>query len=178
MGRVILYIAASIDGFIAGQDGDISWLQKYEGGTEDYGYSDFYRNVGAAVMGARTFAKALSLSGGIDSKMPTYVITHKGVPDIPEARVESYSGPLSVLVQKIQGRTTKNIWLVGGGQLARSFLQEYLLDEIILSTVPVILGEGVSLFGNLSKRVDLSLLAEKAYLSGIVQSHYTIRPKD
>ena len=71
MTRVILYIAASLDGFIARSDGDISWLDKYQGGSEDYGYSDFYKTIGACIMGAKTYEKALTLTGGIDSKMPS-----------------------------------------------------------------------------------------------------------
>ena len=174
MGKVILYIAASLDGFIAGSDGDISWLDKYQGGTEDYGYSGFYKNVGTSIMGANTYKKALTLKGGIDNKMPTYVITHKKLQTAAAARITLYSGNLPELIEKIKQQTAKNIWLVGGGQLTQSFLKEDLIDEIILSTIPLILGEGISLFGNIRKEINLVLTKTECYQSGIVQTHYKV----
>ena len=172
MGEVILYIAASLDGFIAKANGDISWLDKYQGGGEDYGYADFYKMVGSSIMGAKTYEKALTLAGGIDTKMPTYVITHRKLPVPSEADIKFYSGDLPQLLRTIQKHTSKNIWLVGGGQLAQSFLKKGLVDEIILSTIPVILGEGISLFGNIRKEINFSLVKTESFSSGIVQTHY------
>lgn len=174
MGKVILYIATSLDGFIARSDGDISWLDKYQGGKEDYGYGDFYKNVGVSIMGANTYEKALTLDGGVDKKMPTYVITHRKMPIVADANITLYSGNLSKLVSKIQKKTKKNIWLVGGGQLAQSFLRAGLVDRIILSTIPIILGEGISLFGNVRKEIQLALTNTKSYKSGIVQTHFRL----
>jgi len=172
MGKVILYIATSLDGLIARSDGDISWLDKYQGGKEDYGYGDFYKNIGASIMGASTYDKALTLDGGIDSKMPTYVVTHRKLHTQADANLTFYSGNLSKLVSKIQKKTKKNIWLVGGGQLAQSFLKEGLVDLMILSTIPIILGEGISLFGNVKEEINFVLTDTKSYKSGIVQTHY------
>ena len=172
MSKVILYIAASLDGFIAGSDGDIAWLDKYGGGTEDYGYNEFYAKIGANVMGSGTYEKSLTLDGGIDSNMPTYVVTQRDLPVPPGTKVELYRGDLPVLIDNIRNATSKDIWLVGGGELARSFLEENLLDEIILSTIPVVLGGGISLFGSIHKTVDLTLIDSRAYPSGIVQTHY------
>lgn len=174
MGKVILYIATSLDGFIARGDGDISWLDKYQGGKEDYGYSDFYKNVGASIMGANTYEKALTLKGGIDNNMPTYAITHRKRQTTADARIKLYSGNLPELVNKIREKTKKNIWLVGGGKLTQSFLKEDLLDEIILSTIPIILGEGISLFGNIGKEINFVLENTKSYKCGIVQTHYRV----
>lgn len=174
MGDVILYIATSVDGFIAGKNGDISWLDKYQGGKEDYGYSDFYKNVGASIMGANTYEKALTLKGGIDSNMPTYVITHRNLQNLANSNLTFYSGNLSELVNKIQKKTRKDIWLVGGGKLARSFLKENMLGRIILSTIPIILGEGIPLFGNVGKEINLVLVKTIPYESGIVQTHYRL----
>lgn len=175
MGSVILYIATSLDGFIARSDGDISWLDKYQGGREDYGYGDFYKDIGASIMGANTYEKALTLNGGIDNKMPTYVITHRELPIMADADITLYSGKLSGLVNKIRKKTKKNIWLVGGGQLVQGFLKESLLDQIILSTIPVILGDGISLFGNVKQEINFVLIGTKSYKSGIVQTHYKVR---
>ncbi len=174
MGDVVLYIAASLDGLIARSDGDISWLDKYQGGKEDYGYANFYKNVGASIMGANTYEKALTLSDGIDKNMPTYVVTHRKLQTMADADVTFYSGNLADLLDKITKRTKKNIWLVGGGQLTQSFLKENLLDKIILSTIPIILGEGIPLFGNIKKEINCVLTGTKSYGSGIVQTHYDL----
>lgn len=167
MSNVILYIATSLDGFIAGPNGEIDWLDKYQGGTEDYGYGDFYKNVGASIMGANTYEKSLTLNDGIDKKMPTYVITRRELQIMANANITLYSGSLSELVNKIQKKTKKNIWLAGGGQLTQSFLKENLLDQIILSIIPVILGEGITLFGNVKKEINFALVKTKSYKSGI-----------
>ncbi len=175
MSKIILYIAVSLDGFVAKSDGDISWLDKYQGGEEDYGYSNFYKKIGACIMGTKTYEKALTFAGGIDKKMPTYVVTHRKLKLPADADITLYSGNLSELLKVIQRRTRKNVWLVGGGQLAQSFLKECLIDKIILSTIPVILGEGISLFGNVKKELDLVLIKAESYESGIVQAHYSLR---
>lgn len=175
MTKVILYIAASLDGFIARSDGDISWLDKYQGGGEDYGYADFYGNVGASIMGAKTYEKALTLTGGIDNKMPTYVVTGRQLPAPTGSDITFYSAELPPLLELIRKKVRKDIWLVGGGQLARSFFKEGLIDNVILSAIPVILGEGISLFGEIEKTIDLDLVKAVSYSSGIVQTHYAVR---
>src|SRR3990172_12805549 len=109
MSRVILYIAASLDGFIARKDGDVSWLDMYQENEEDYGYADFYQSVGTSIMGAKTYEKALTLSGGIDEKMPTYVITHRNLGAAGE-NITFYSDTLVQLVKSIRERSKKNIW--------------------------------------------------------------------
>lgn len=172
MGEVILYIASSLDGFIARRDGDISWLDKYQDGKEDYGYTEFYKGVGASIMGAYTYEKALTLKDGIDIKMPTWVITHRRLSSPPGARITFYSGNLPELVSSVRSKTRKNIWLVGGGKLAQSFLREGLLDRIILSTIPVILGKGIPLFGDTGQEINLTLTAANSYKSGIVQADF------
>jgi len=174
MSEVILYIAASLDGFIARSNGDISWLEKYQGGQEDYGYGNFYKSVGASIMGADTYEKALTLDGGIDNKMPTYVVTRRNLRAPANSKVTFYSGSLAELVNKIKAKTEKNIWLAGGGKLAQSFLKECLIDTIMLSTIPIILGEGIPLFGSVRKEVNLVLTSTNSYKSGIVQTHYEV----
>ena len=174
MSEVILYIAASLDGFIAGNGGDISWLEKYQGEKEDYGYADFYSTVGASIMGARTYEQALSLNGGIDKNMPTWVITHRSLKLVSHPKITLYSGSLPSLIDSIRRKTRKNIWLVGGGQLAQSFFKDELIYRVILSTVPVILGEGIPLFGNVNKEINLSLMGARSYESGIVQTDYIV----
>ena len=172
MGDVILYIAASLDGFIATSDGGLDWLDKCKRDDEDYGYRDFYGRVGASVMGARTYEKSIMLKGAIDEHMPTYVVTHRERFAQEHSNVVLHSGDLRELLYIVKKKTEKDIWLVGGGQLAQSFLRESLLDEIILSTIPIILGEGISLLGSIGKEVELTLKENRLYPTGVVQARY------
>ena len=176
MGNVILYIAASLDGFIATSDGGLGWLDKYQRHDEDCGYRDFYARVGASIMGAKTCEKSLMLEGAIDEHMPTYVVTHREKFAQEYSNVVLHSSGLRELLSIVKSKTEKDIWLVGGGQLTQSFLRESLLDEIILSTIPVILGEGISLLGGIGKEVELTLKENKVYATGVMQTRY--RPRD
>ena len=125
-------------------------------------------------MGASTYEKALTLNGGIDNKLPTYVIAHRKLQSPSDADIIFYSGNLAELVNDIRKKTQKNIWLVGGGKLVQSFLKECLVDKIMLSTIPIILGEGIPLFGSVRKEVNLALTSTRSYKSGIVQTHYEV----
>jgi dihydrofolate reductase len=83
-----------------------------------------------------------------------------------------HSGALAEVLKIVKAKTEKHVWLVGGGQLAQSFLKESLIDKIVLSTIPIILGDGISLFGNSLKEVYLTLLETRVYETGILQAHY------
>ncbi|MEW6722744.1 MAG: dihydrofolate reductase family protein [Candidatus Micrarchaeota archaeon] len=177
MSEVILYIAYSLDGFIAKKDGSVGWLDKYDAAGEDYGFSGFYKNIGASIMGATTYLQALDFKGGIDPKMPTYVVTHRKL-DAPDGmNVQFYSGDLKALVADIRKQTKKDIWLVGGGKLAREFLREGLVDRIIISVIPEILGDGIPLFGILGRGIRMKLEGTRNYKSGIVQMEYVVEGK-
>ena len=173
MGEVVLYIAASVDGFIARKDGDVSWLEKFNEGGEDYGYKEFYRGIGASIMGSHTYVQAVGF-GQWDKKMPTYVITKRKLEKLPGAKIEFYSGDLGSLVGRLKKETAKDIWLVGGGRLAQSFLDAGLVDRIILSVIPVLLGEGIPLFAMKGKERELRLIGSKSYETGIVQMDFKV----
>ena len=170
---VILYIAMSVDGFIAKKDGSVDWLVKYNEGGEDYGYKEFYKGIGASIMGAATYLKGVE-DGWIDPKMPTYVVTHRELERPPGAEIRFYSGDLRKLVGEVGKTTKKDIWLVGGGKLAQGFLRERLVDRIILSVIPEMLGEGIPLFGETGQGGKLRLADTKSYKSGIVQMSYEV----
>jgi dihydrofolate reductase len=177
MSKVILYIAASLDGFIARRDGDLSWLTQHQNPDgNDYGYSELIESTGATIMGAKTYEWLLQFEEWPESKeRPTYVITRRKLKAVPGANIIFCSGDLKRLVSTIQQKSTKDIWLVGGAALAQSFLREGLVDKIILSVIPLLLGDGISLFGSLQRGVNLKLLNEKAFKSGIVQLHYEVQ---
>jgi dihydrofolate reductase len=176
MGNIIVYIAASLDGFIAGPDDDLSWLDPFSAGGEDYGYADFMRNVGTAVMGARTYEQSLVHPERLLTGLKNYVVTRRSLQPAADVDLELWQGSLTGLVAKIRRESKKDIFVVGGGQLVSGFLSEGLVDEIRLFVVPVILGEGVPLFTGLRRAISLELIEAVPYGTGIVKLRYRPAP--
>ena len=172
MGKVVLYISVSLDGFIARMDGDISWLDSYNTSGEDFEYKTFYAGIGTIIAGNNTYKHALQIGPWPTKDRLTYVVTHEPFKVTSDALILPYAGDLQKLVTDIKARYHKHIWLMGGANLIQSFLKEDLVDEMMLFVVPLLLGEGISLFGNLKQEIKLKLIKSKNYQNGILLSHY------
>jgi dihydrofolate reductase len=174
--RTSAFIATSLDGFIAREDGAIDWLpQPGEEGGEDYGYEEFYATVDALVMGRRTFDAVIGLGEWPYGSKPVVVLSHRPVP-IPEAiswTVESMSCTPAELMRRLGRRGLKHLY-VDGGRTIQEFLREGLLDQLIITTVPILLGRGLSLFGGLDREVRLHHAGTRSYPDGLVQSRYEV----
>ena len=146
---VTLHVVSSLDGFIAKKDNSVSWLESpadaYEAGVSEDSAADGIK-IDCFVLGSRTYEHALQL-GWPYGDTPTVVTTSRELP-FTRKSVEFYSGDLKRLVEEILAPRYENIWLVGGAMLCQSFLRLGLVDEIRLSIAPVMLGDGLSLFGN------------------------------
>jgi dihydrofolate reductase len=173
MSKIVLYIASSLDEFIARRNGDISWLDEFNVEGEDYGYSEFLNGVDIIVMGSKTYEQVLSFSKWPYEGFKVYVLTRRKLDCVDGAEI--YSGDLDLFVQKIKQESRKNIWLVGGATVAQNFLRQRYIDEIVLSIIPIILGDGISLFKNEAGEIHLALLRSKSYSNGVVQLHYALR---
>ena len=172
MKKIKLYIAASIDGYISGNDGDLDWLMKYPVNSEtNYGYNSFFESIDTVVMGGRTYRDIHSM----DYKWPykgkiTYVVTHnpmtakEGVRFITENVIENIS--------KLRDEKGKDLWLVGGSELISMLLDRDMIDEMIITTIPVILGSGIPLFQNNLKESTWNLVNSTQYDNGVVQMVY------
>lgn len=172
MSRVIVYIAASLDGYIARRDDDVSWLDEFQSPGEDYGYADFAGSVGTAIMGARTYAQSLKHPERLLRGMTNCVLSAKPM-EVPEGlAVEFYCGELEALVKKIRGASRKDIWIVGGGKTVCSFLNAGLVDEVRHFVVPVLLKDGIALYAGLSAEIRFSLEEAVPYKTGIVKLRY------
>lgn len=171
MAKVILYIAASLDGYIARIDGEIDWLSIVERAGEDYGYAAFYESVDALVMGRKTYDLALTFGEWPYPGKKSFVFTHS---DLTSDRndVVFLSSDVASGVATIEAQGFHTLWLVGGGALTRSFLQNDLIDEYILSLIPVLLGNGIPLFSTTGREEKLVLAGSTEYPSGLVQLHY------
>ncbi|MHB1133355.1 MAG: dihydrofolate reductase family protein [Chloroflexota bacterium] len=173
MSKVFGGMAASLDGYIATKDGDLSWLNNAMSPDEDYKFSETAKRTGAYVMGANTYREiaASGVSAGGD-KTPTYVVTHEQVPKRPRGNITFYAGDLRELVRRIKSETEKDICLWGGGNLVTQFVDLDLVDELGVSIIPVLLGDGVPFFGRIAKRKKLRLIECKQFPSGIVLLNY------
>jgi len=171
--KLILYIAISLDGFIAKPDGDTSWLSIVEKDGEDYGYADFLASVETIIVGRKTFDKIMSMGFDYTSNGKTiYVISHNEIAN--NVNVKFYSGDLKKLVKNLKENNTRNIYCDGGAEIVNSFLLKNLFDELIISIIPILLGEGISLFKNGLPEQYLTLLEVCHYKKGLVQLHYKV----
>lgn len=166
MRKIILYIASSLDGFIASDDGSVEWLFH----DQDYGYGEFYDSVDTLIMGRLTYEQVLGFGEYPWAGKTTYVLSRKKRKQ--DEHAEFLSLGIIDFMRELKLKTGRNIWLVGGGQVNTLFLQNRLIDEIILSVHPVILGHGLPLFANLELKRDLKLNKSQVFDSGLVQLHY------
>jgi dihydrofolate reductase len=175
---VTLHVVSSLDGFIAKNDNSVSWLDSsgeiYEGGVSEESAEEMIRAIDCYVLGSRTYEHALQL-GWPYGDTPTVVITNRELPSTRKS-VEFYSGDLKRLVDEILAPRYGNIWLVGGAMLCQSFLRLGLVDEIRLSIMPVLLGDGLRLFGNSSTETRWRLKDVVAYKTGVVELLYGREP--
>lgn len=169
--KVILYIAQSLDGFIADENGGIDWLAAVELPGEDYGYSDFINNVDTVIMGRRTYETVLSFGIEFPHKdMECYVMSTTLEGFNPD--VEFFNGDIGDLIRMLELEDGKDIFIDGGSEVVRELRERDLIDEYIISIVPILLGRGTRLFKESSNRRNLRLLESKAFESGLVQVRY------
>ncbi|MGA3294338.1 MAG: dihydrofolate reductase family protein [Candidatus Acidiferrales bacterium] len=175
---VTLHVVASLDGFIAKKDNSVSWLDSsgdvYERGISEGSVGEGIKAIDCFVLGSRTYEHALQL-GWPYGDTPTVVLTSRELPSTRKS-VEFYSGDLKRLVDVILAPRYGNIWLVGGAMLCQSFLRLGLVDEIRLSIAPILLGDGLRLFGDSGTEKRWRLKDVVAYKTGFVELLYGSQP--
>ena len=173
-------MVSSLDGIIAKKDNSVSWFEtsdNYEKGVTEQNTEEFLKTIDCYVMGARTYEHALELSrsyGWVYGDVPTIVVTHRNLP-VERQNIEFYSGDLDKLVNERLKPNYKNVWLVGGATLAKDFIRLKLGDEIRLSVLPIILGDGTLFFDHIGHEQALHLKDVTAYKSGMVELWYEIK---
>lgn len=171
--RCSVYIAASLDGFIARKDGGIDWLAMVERAGEDYGFKSFYDSVDALVMGRKTYETALGFDAWPYAGKRCVVVTHEAAKASVHGE-EFFSGDLTVLFQRLEADGVKHIYVDGGAVIAQA-LQAGLVDTVTVSVVPVLLGEGTPLAPSVGRDVALDLREHRAFESGLVQLIYRVK---
>ncbi len=175
--KVILYIAMSLDGYIARENGDIDWLSVVDMPNEDYGYSAFIKNVDTVIMGRKTYEKVGSFGIAFPHKDKTcYVLS--GSKTGKNDHVTFFSGDLSELIAAIKDQRCGNIFIDGGAETVNALLKQGLIEECVISIVPVLLGSGIKLFRDGRPETSLKLVSTDSFTSGLVQLRYECSVND
>ena len=173
--KISVFIATSLDGFIARENGDIDWLESPAEVGEDYGFAEFFQSVDALVMGRNTFDLARSFDDWPYRSRPVFVLTSRLL-DIPEelaGHVESMSGAPEEIVNHLSKQGMKHLY-VDGGKTIQGFLRAGLVRHINITRIPVLIGRGIPLFGPLEQDIRLRHTGTKVYSNGLVQSEYEV----
>lgn len=174
MAKVTLYIACSIDGFIARPNGSLDWLYAIPNPDNiDHGYVDLMEKTSCIIMGRKTYSELLGF--GIEwpySDKMTYIVSNNKAfkPETPNTK--NINEDIVEFVTNIKAETTGDIWLVGGGQIVTYFLNNDLIDKMIFSIIPTILGDGITLFPDKPKETNWILKEHTAYSTGIINLTY------
>jgi len=172
--QITYYVAASLDGFIAKEDGDVSWLEELDIPFSETGYDEYFETVDAIVMGRKTYEIICSFAGWPYGNKPVWICSRdKSILPVEGCNLQPGKSPEDVMELAKQMKIN-HLWLVGGGQLATSFLEKNMLNKIILSHMPIILGSGIKLFGDIAQAEKVKFERYKSYPSGFLQSQYSI----
>src|SRR5258708_33012490 len=175
--KVTINMVSSLDGIIAKKDNSVSWFETsdhYEKGITEQDTEEFLKTIDCYVMGSHTYEHALELSrsyGWAYGDVPTIVVTHRNLP-IERQNIEIYSGDLNKLVNERLKPNYRNVWLVGGAMLAKDVIRLKLADDIRLSILPIILGDGTQFLDQVAQEQALHLKDVTAYKSGMVELWY------
>ena len=170
--KASVFIATSLDGFIARANGDLDWLPP--GGGEPHGYDEFMATVDALVIGRKTFETVLTFDTWPYGEKPVFVLSTRTLAPAPlGAVVERMSGAPADIVSQLAARGIRHIYVDGGITIQR-FLQGGLIQRLTITRIPVLLGDGIPLFGALQRDIALRHVATRQYASGLVQSEYAV----
>lgn len=172
--RNSVFIATSLDGYIADKDGGIDWLHSIPNPNQiDMGYNEFMSTIDALVMGRTTFETVCSFDMEWPYSQPVFVLSNslKEIPTDYQDKVFLVKGSLSNVLEQIHGKGYHQLY-IDGGMTIQNFLKEGLIDEMIITTIPILLGGGYPLFSDLDTPQNFELVHSKIYLSNVVQNYY------
>lgn len=169
--KLILYIATSLDGYIAQPNDDLSFLSIVEQEGQDYGYADFVKTVDTVIVGRKTYDKVIAMGFEFPhADKDAYIITR--TPKKSSGSVYFYTEDLKLLVEKLKSENGKNIYCDGGAEIVNELLKADLIDEFIISVIPILVGNGTKLFNDGRPEMKLELVSVKSFDKGLIQMHY------
>ena len=181
--KIIVYIATSADGYIARKDGAVDWLERPRVKGEDYGMGEFYKSVDTVIYGRKTYDMAVKfVEEGIEipddgRNIRNYVFSTRRPPKKILPGFEFVKEPIKKFASRLRAEKGNNIWMMGGGGIIASFLDEGEIDEFIIHVIPTFIGEGIPLIAPRHRTVPLKLLSTKKYSDGVVRLHYAVIKK-
>jgi len=169
MRKIVYGVGISLDGYIARPDGAVDFLFM----PKDYSMTPFFKSVDTAIMGRKTFDVASAMSGGVmDPSISSYYIFSRSLPSGKRNGLTFVKRSPAALVRALRKGAGKDIWLMGGGELAREFLEADLVDELYLGVVPTLIGEGIPAFPGGFRQREFSLVENKTYSRGLIALKY------
>lgn len=166
----------SLDGYIATKDNSLEFLSLVEKEGEDYGYNDFVKSVDTVIIGRKTYDKVIEMGFEYPhTDKEVYILTRKT--QLPKGTFKFYSGNLVQLVSGLKNQSGKNIYCDGGAEIANELMNNNLIDEFIISVIPILLGDGIKLFKDGRPEQRLELISAKQFDKGLTQLHYRSKLK-
>ncbi len=167
MRKIVLFIASSLDGYIAKNNGSKDRLPV----DCSSGYDEFYKSIDTIIMGKKSYDQVLTFGAYTYKDKKSYVLTHNDT-QIHDENIQLVNN-VEKLAKNLLSSTGSNIWLIGGAEIITTFMNLGFIDEIIISIIPVVLGSGISLFNNIQKETNLQLIQTTKY-DTLVELHYKV----
>jgi dihydrofolate reductase len=173
--KIIVNIATSADGYVARTDGNLDWLTRRPAPKGFYGLAKFSRSIDAKILGRKTFDLSMKMGASFsaDNNMH-YVFSRRQPPASVPAGVQFVRESIKAFTERLRTRAGKNIWMMGGGEIIGSFLDEDAIDEFIITIMPTFIGEGIPLIAPRHRELALRLLSLQRFPDGVVQLHYDV----
>ena len=175
--KIIVNIATSADGYVARTDGNLDWLTKRPAPKGFYGLPKFSRSIDAKILGRKTFDMSVKMGASFSAANVHYVFSRRTAPASVPPGVQFVTESIRDFAERLRKQRGKNIWMMGGGDIIGSFLDEEAIDEFIITLVPTFIGEGIPLLAPRHREVPLRLRSVKQFPEGVVQLHYEVRQR-
>ena len=175
--KIIVHIATSADGYIARPDGNLDWLTSRPAPKGFYGLPKFAQSIDAKILGRTTFDLSVKMGASFSPDDVHYVFSRRPAPAAIPAGVHFVKEPISAFAERLRKQAGKNVWMMGGGEIIGSFLDEHAIDEFVISVVPTFIGEGIPLIAPGHREVPLRLRSSKSFPDGVVHHHYVVATK-
>src|SRR5215469_644260 len=173
--KIIVNIATSADGYVARSDGNLDWLTRRPAPKGFYGLPKFSRSVDAKILGRKTFDVIMKMGASFSTNDLHYVFSPRPAPASVPVGVQFVNESIRTFAERMRKQAGKNIWMMGGGEIIGSFLDEDAIDEFIISVVPTFIGEGIPLIAPRHREVPLRLRSVQRFPDGVVQLHYAVK---